>query len=961
MLSSLVGSEMFIRDCSDIDAGAATSSFGVGLYDGVAWTLPVIISPNPTNITATGVTGTGDFAIGEVCNQGTTIAYAQSPYCSNNGTAVVTLTGSAGGIYTSTAGLTINASTGDITLATSTAGNYNVNYTLAASGSCSVQTITAPITVTPAPAATFSYPGSPYTIVAGTAAVTFSGTPSGTFSSTAGLAINTTTGLITLNTSSAATYTVTYTIPALLGCALYTNTAMVTLNNNLKAWDGGAATNNWGDATNWSPDGVPVALDNVDLSGANSINVNVAGLVNNLTLNNAGLTLSILSGNSLAVAGTLTLTSGTLTEAGTNSLDLTVAGDWIKNGGTFTPNTNTIGFVGTTIQNISGPSPTNFNNISITNTANPGVRVQSDQNLLGVLTLAGNVFFDSDGSSNTSIFKLVSAGDNPTQDASVAILPAGSQINGKVMVQRFMTKEGANNNRIYRYISSPIQRASVADIQNEIPVTGTFTGTSVCSGCVTNQSMFSYNESEITDSNGSGSADFNDGYIDFPNATNSETLVPGTGYALFVRGNIVSSTLWNVNGNINSGNVAPVSLPVSYTSSAVLANDGWNLVGNPFPSTIDWNAATGWTKANLNASIYITDNGNASQQYATWNGVTGTNNGSRYLATGQGFWTKADGAGTPLLEANENIKSSGTQTIFFREGNLTDLLRIKMVQGAVRDETVIHFRADATPGFNTFADAWKLKNASFNLSSLSHQNERLAINSWSDLGCTTSVKLSVEDAPAGEYSLAFTNLDSFDEVQIYLTDSFLNQTVAVTENTAYVFQVTPAAPSFGNERFFLTFKKNMPEVSIHTSNGILSIDEVATIQWYYNDELIPGAIRNTIVPDKSGIYSVVVNDNACESKGQIEFIVTGLEDTLPKGIKVFPNPVTGELFIVAEKESIESVMLINAIGETIGKIQLTGKSGSQKGSYDMTDKSSGIYILKLVSGSNVYTKKIIKQ
>ena len=48
-----------------------------------------------------------------------TISYAGSPYCAT-GTATVTQTGTAGGTYTAPAGVNINASTGDIDLATST-------------------------------------------------------------------------------------------------------------------------------------------------------------------------------------------------------------------------------------------------------------------------------------------------------------------------------------------------------------------------------------------------------------------------------------------------------------------------------------------------------------------------------------------------------------------------------------------------------------------------------------------------------------------------------------------------------------------------------------------------------------------------------------------------------------------------------------------------------------------------
>ena len=76
-----------------------------------------------------------------------TISYAGNPYCQNAGTATVTRTGAAGGTYSSTAGLTINAATGTVTLATSTPGTYTVTYTIAASGGCPAVTATASVTV----------------------------------------------------------------------------------------------------------------------------------------------------------------------------------------------------------------------------------------------------------------------------------------------------------------------------------------------------------------------------------------------------------------------------------------------------------------------------------------------------------------------------------------------------------------------------------------------------------------------------------------------------------------------------------------------------------------------------------------------------------------------------------------------------------------------------------------------
>jgi hypothetical protein len=77
-----------------------------------------------------------------------TIAYAGSPYCNTTGTATVTQTGTAGGVYSATpSGLSLNAATGAITLATSTGGTYTVTYTVAATGGCPVFTTTASVTI----------------------------------------------------------------------------------------------------------------------------------------------------------------------------------------------------------------------------------------------------------------------------------------------------------------------------------------------------------------------------------------------------------------------------------------------------------------------------------------------------------------------------------------------------------------------------------------------------------------------------------------------------------------------------------------------------------------------------------------------------------------------------------------------------------------------------------------------
>lgn len=561
--------------------------------------------------------------------------------------------------------------------------------------------------------------------------------------------------------------------------------------------------------------------------GTNS--VSVAGYTHNGTTFNAPSTTLTLTGD-FVNNGTFNRNNGTVVFNGASTisgtvnpifqniqiegtlsapLTLNLTGDFTNNG-TFTPGSGTVVFTNTAngTKTISGTSTTTFNNLTVqNNTAATDASVNGTVNLTGVLTLNTNAVLDADGP-GSGVLTLISSADDPTVDASVEPLTGSAAITGNVTVQRYMAIEGppASNNRIYRYISSPVQNATVADIQNEIPVTGGFTGSSTCSGCLTNPSMFSYNETVTT-------GGINGGYEAFPVSSNTEQLVPGRGYAVFVRGNVdpvvsAGSALFDVRGPINSGTISlgnPSGL--TFTSSGVLADDGWNLVGNPFPSTIDWNAATGWVRpAALDATIYIRNNGSDPQTYATWNGVTGTNGGSRYIAMGQGFWVKLNNTPSPAtLSANENVKVAGQQTTFFRNGSPDDLLRITLKNGSKSDETVIHFREDATDAFDSHADAWKLANATINLSSLNPANEKLAINSLAPFNCSGEVNLDISNVTPGNYLFEFSEFESFGEaVSISLIDNFTG-TVKDVRTGPYNFQVTTALQSYGSNRFKVQF------------------------------------------------------------------------------------------------------------------------------------------------------------
>ncbi len=157
--------------------------------------------------------------------------YASSTYCQTGINPTPTITGLAGGTFTSLpSGLVITAGTGLINLAGSTLGTYSVTYTT--NGPCP-NTSSVNITVTSAPTAGFSYSGSPYCQYGTNPTPSFSiGASAGTFTaSPAGLVfVNTNTGQINLTASAPNIYTITNSIAAGGGCAAATATFSITIN-----------------------------------------------------------------------------------------------------------------------------------------------------------------------------------------------------------------------------------------------------------------------------------------------------------------------------------------------------------------------------------------------------------------------------------------------------------------------------------------------------------------------------------------------------------------------------------------------------------------------------------------------------------------------------------------------------------------------------------------------------------
>lgn len=308
--------------------------------------------------------------------------------------------------------------------------------------------------------------------------------------------------------------------------------------------------------------------------------------------------------------------------------------------------------------------------------------------------------------------------DSDSHAATVGVLPEGSVITGRVCVERFMSGKG----RIYRYISSPVEDATVADLQDDFPVTGVFEDPSTGRGInASSPSLYVY------DAPGSVWAPYpQDG------PASSNPLSKGLGYSAFIR-EANTPTIVDFCGTLTQG---VVNFPIAYNENAPTTS-GWNLLGNPYPSTISWAFEEGWSRSDVSSAIAIRDNVEGRFRY--FDGEVGDINVGR-IAIGQAFWVRATGPG-PSLVITEKAKDDGG-AFYRRRYSDPDYAEVQISGGGMSDKAWIRLRADAKKEVDEY-DAVKMSNDCLGIA-IRELNSSLAIDARDHIACNEEIPLEVK-------------------------------------------------------------------------------------------------------------------------------------------------------------------------------------------------------------------------
>jgi len=332
---------------------------------------------------------------------------------------------------------------------------------------------------------------------------------------------------------------------------------------------------------------------------------------------------------------------------------------------------------------------------------------------------------------------------------------------------------------------------------------------------------------------------------------------------------------------------------VDFTRTTGLDYDGFNLAGNPYTSTMDWDAASGWTKTNIESnSIWYRSNG----QFPTYNGNlhTGTLGGSQFIPPMQAFWIRvANGFDTGSLMFDNDVRTHllGDSSFFKNPGH--EMLRLHISRGEYYDEMLVCLTDEASREFDIF-DTEKMFAQDENhpqIYSKTDEDHKLVINSLPLSEASHSVQLYLTANEAGIFTFSASEMESFpDGTEVYLEDKHYNKLVNLIENPEYEFNSNEIENS---ERFVLHITK-----AGVNSLSTLSAAETSIFS-YESDVYIRGneSLKNRTLY----IYDLIGNEI--------------LIKTLPSNemVKIIPGVHSGHYFIklVCENKVISKKVYIH--------------------------------------------------
>jgi len=524
------------------------------------------------------------------------------------------------------------------------------------------------------------------------------------------------------------------------------------------------------------------------------------------------------------------------------------------------------------------------NNGSLTIQANQGVTVNGD------ITMPDDkIIIESDGS---LVQTKITDGNSPNT----------------IIAKRIVNMRTSD----YTYWSSPVANQVLLNTQNSNAAnsTGGFSEGSP------NNRTYEYNE-------------VNDTF----KATTDQQFVSAKGYAIRGKstyGTDLSSDELNFRGNLHNGDY---SIQIQKSKNTLVGNvsteHGYNLVGNPYPSNIDFD------------KLYDLDNGTGTKNSALilgkawfWTNVPGaptTQGGSAYTANNYATYSLA--GGVPATGSDAIDSPIPTKFIKVAQGFIVQM-RTAAPTGTTPDFGILKF--DNTIRSNDSSSYFYNNNKDAN-----NELNRYWVKLVAPNNVANTILLSHLDNATNDYDpdydseLLTVGDDSFysklnaQKLQIQARNNPLNNNDVISLGTKYSMNGTY-------------------KIKLGNREGVFKSNQ----KIYLLDKL-----NNTYTDITSQDYSFTASKGFDENRFEIVYKsneVLGTDSTKKSDFTVYRD---GQEFVITSSKALGKVEVYDAAGRLVVSLKTNNEKNIR---LDAATLTNGVYIIKAENSGDVKTKKIIK-
>jgi len=514
---------------------------------------------------------------------------------------------------------------------------------------------------------------------------------------------------------------------------------------------------------------------------------------------------------------------------------------------------------------------------------------------------------------------------------------------GQLIAKRFI------NALQWHEVSSPVATASSSMFTNNS--TGYF-----------NANFYTYNETIDLDGNiatnptGAGAFDnlkLTPGwtFVQANSTAPAVNMTPNKGYMYY---NDIDKVI-NFTGTPNTGNYDATGLTWTNNDPRVDANgdaipelyDGWQLLGNPYPSSINWNLIRDDQITNIDDGIYTWD--------AT--GYSGYKNGlqvmlghlTNNIPPAQGFFVHANATNASVQIRNEHRTHNAPEYLKSKDEK-QNLLKIKTSANGWEDYFITQFVDNATTEYDGDFDMVRMFSNDQSIPQLYSQTLKskdplvlncLPLNLMNNFADTLGLSIG----NAGSYSFTIEEINDFVGINVVLEDRLLNKFVDLKTTNTYNFNFAG-----GNikDRFVIHYNKsNSPILANPLQNQTVLANENINYQIpentfvnnnvgdnliitakMQNGENLPSWLsfeNNTFVGNTNqlGEYPIRVTatnniGNSISSDFSIFVNETLNLNNLQTTVSIFPNPTSGKFTLnFSAVSNLREVKISNILGQTI--------------------------------------------